>query len=240
MAVVPASPETHRVWSGSVPTLTHRHLWTVLRGHDKILQPTPFSIAIDSHHPGLWNRTNEGNMSDDNRDVLKVLPVCGAETPDGTWQGLSIGGLVTHPRQLDAHGLSRLAQGEIVDDFRCVSGWVAPDQRWEGVPLRELLDGCRTSSGGPIRRLYLRGLHRRYPCVRSPGLRHHGRPAAQRGTPHLPARRTMPSCGARPGRALERKVAGAHRPACRGPGGYRPPPALSNHLKTILPLKGEG
>ena len=78
-------------------------------------------------------------MSDENRDALKVLPVCGAETPDGEWHGLSIGGLVAHPRELDAAGLSRLAQGEIVDDFRCVSGWVAPDQRWEGVPLSELL-----------------------------------------------------------------------------------------------------
>lgn len=81
-------------------------------------------------------------MSEENRDVLQVLPVCGAENPDAAWSGLSIGGLVHQPRDLDAEGLSRLAQGEIVDDFRCVSGWVAPDQRWEGVPLAELLDGA--------------------------------------------------------------------------------------------------
>ena len=83
---------------------------------------------------------NGGTVSDENREVLNVLPVCGAQTPDSTWKGLSIGGLVTRPRELDTEGLSRLAQGEIVDDFRCVSGWVAPDQRWEGVPLSELLD----------------------------------------------------------------------------------------------------
>ena len=76
----------------------------------------------------------------DNRDVLKVLPVCGAENPDSTWQGLAIGGLVQRPREFDTAGLAQLAQGEIVDDFRCVSGWVAPDQRWEGVPLRDLLE----------------------------------------------------------------------------------------------------
>ena len=78
-------------------------------------------------------------MSEEKGDILTVLPVCGAQNPDAVWKGLSIGGLVTRPRDLDADGLSRLAQGEIVDDFRCVSGWVAPDPSWEGVPLTELL-----------------------------------------------------------------------------------------------------
>ena len=79
-------------------------------------------------------------MSDENREVLKVLPVCGAQSPDAAWGGLNVSGLVARPRRLDAEGLARLAQGEVVDDFRCVSGWVAPDQRWEGVPLATLLD----------------------------------------------------------------------------------------------------
>ena len=79
-------------------------------------------------------------MSEDNREVQTVLPVCGAQNPDAAWRGLSIGGLVDRPRELDASGLFRLAQGELVDDFRCVSGWVAPDQHWEGVPLAELLN----------------------------------------------------------------------------------------------------
>ena len=78
-------------------------------------------------------------MSYENREALNVLPVCGAQTPDISWTGLAIGGLVASPRELDSAGLSRLAQGEIVDDFRCVSGWVAHDQRWEGVPLADLL-----------------------------------------------------------------------------------------------------
>ena len=81
-------------------------------------------------------------MSDESRDALKVLPVCGAENPDSAWSGLAVGGLVERPRELDTTGLSLLAQGKIVDDFRCVSGWVAPDQHWEGVLLAELLEGA--------------------------------------------------------------------------------------------------
>lgn len=81
-------------------------------------------------------------MTSESNDALQVLPVCGADTPDAPWHGLSIGGLVEAPRELDADGLARLAQGEVVDDFRCVSGWVAPDQRWEGVPLVDLLDAA--------------------------------------------------------------------------------------------------
>lgn len=87
-----------------------------------------------------FSSENGGNMTEESRDVLKVLPVCGAETPDVSWNGLAIGGLVARPREFDTAGLAQLAQGEIVDDFRCVSGWVAPDQRWEGVPLADLLE----------------------------------------------------------------------------------------------------
>ena len=79
-------------------------------------------------------------MTKESRDVLSVLPVCGAESPDSAWGGLSIGGMVAKPRQFDVDSLARLSQGEMVDDFRCVSGWVAPDQRWEGVTVSELLD----------------------------------------------------------------------------------------------------
>ena len=79
-------------------------------------------------------------MTDNERDALSVLPVCGAENPDAAWSQLSIGGLVGRPRVLDVDALSKLSQGEMVDDFRCVSGWVAPDQRWEGVPVSALLD----------------------------------------------------------------------------------------------------
>ncbi len=78
--------------------------------------------------------------SDNEREVLAVLPVCGAENPDAAWLQLAIGGLAARPRVLDVDALSSLSRGEMVDDFRCVSGWVAPDQRWEGVPVSDLLD----------------------------------------------------------------------------------------------------
>lgn len=78
--------------------------------------------------------------SDNDREVLSVLPVCGAQNPEAAWLQLSIGGLVSRPRVLDVDALSRLSQGEMVDDFRCVSGWVAPDQHWEGVAVSDLLN----------------------------------------------------------------------------------------------------
>ncbi len=85
-----------------------------------------------------------GDASDDAREVLSVLPVCGADSPQSAWSRLSVGGLVARPRELDADGLSRLAlslpKGELIDDFRCVSGWVAPGQQWEGVAVSDLLE----------------------------------------------------------------------------------------------------
>ena len=79
-------------------------------------------------------------MSSNDSDALNVLPVCGAESPDRAWMQLSVGGLVTSPLVLDVAALSKLSQGEMVGDFRCVSGWVIPDQHWEGVPVSDLLD----------------------------------------------------------------------------------------------------
>ena len=86
-------------------------------------------------------------MSGNEGEALNVLPVCGAESPDAAWLQLSISGLVARPRVLDIVALSRLSQGEMVDDFRCVSGWVIPDQRWEGVPVSDLLDDASPLPG---------------------------------------------------------------------------------------------
>ena len=57
-----------------------------------------------------------------------------------TWPGLRIEGLVRHPQQFDAPALAELTRQTLVDDFRCVEGWTVPDQRWEGIPLSELLE----------------------------------------------------------------------------------------------------
>ncbi len=80
------------------------------------------------------------------REALQILPVCGAESPDASWSGLNIGGLIDRPRHFTIDSLASLAQGEMVDDFRCVAGWVAPDQRWEGVPVSQLLDDAGPSA----------------------------------------------------------------------------------------------
>ena len=86
-------------------------------------------------------------MSDNDREILHVLPVCGAQNPDAAWSQLNVGGLVAKPRVLDVDALSRLSQGQMVDDFRCVTGWVATDQRWEGVPVSDLLEDAGPLAG---------------------------------------------------------------------------------------------
>lgn len=78
-------------------------------------------------------------MSDANDEILEQLPVFADVTPEGEWRQLRVEGLVARPLALDWDGLKALAQGELVDDFRCVDGWVVRDQRWEGVPLAALL-----------------------------------------------------------------------------------------------------
>ena len=56
------------------------------------------------------------------------------------WPGLRVDGLVERPTVFTAAQLLELTRQTIVDDFRCVDGWTAPGQAWEGVPLGVLLD----------------------------------------------------------------------------------------------------
>jgi DMSO/TMAO reductase YedYZ molybdopterin-dependent catalytic subunit len=56
------------------------------------------------------------------------------------WPGLRVEGLVERPTVFTAVELLELTRQTIVDDFRCVEGWSAPGQEWEGVPLAVLLD----------------------------------------------------------------------------------------------------
>ena len=58
------------------------------------------------------------------------------------WGGLLIDGLVRQPQHYTAARLAALTDAAITDDFRCVEGWTAPGQRWEGVPLRRILDAA--------------------------------------------------------------------------------------------------
>ncbi len=59
------------------------------------------------------------------------------------WPGLRVDGLVERPTVFSAAELVELTRQTIVDDFRCVDGWSAPGQEWEGVPLAALLDIVR-------------------------------------------------------------------------------------------------
>ena len=58
------------------------------------------------------------------------------------WGGLLIDGLVSRPQHYTAARLAALTDAAITDDFRCVEGWTAPGQQWQGVPLRRLLDAA--------------------------------------------------------------------------------------------------
>lgn len=59
------------------------------------------------------------------------------------WMGLRVDGLVAAPRTFSAADLEALTAAMLTDDFRCEEGWVVDSQRWEGVPLAELLQVVR-------------------------------------------------------------------------------------------------
>jgi DMSO/TMAO reductase YedYZ molybdopterin-dependent catalytic subunit len=79
-------------------------------------------------------------MTEPTEKVLEQLPVFPDVTPDGEWCSLSVEGLVATPLDLGQDDLTALGRGELVDDFRCVEGWVVPDQQWEGIPVAALVD----------------------------------------------------------------------------------------------------
>ena len=58
------------------------------------------------------------------------------------WPGLRVTGLVRRPTRFTAAELAALPHRSLVDDFRCVAGWTAPDQHWEGVPLSAVLEAA--------------------------------------------------------------------------------------------------
>ena len=77
----------------------------------------------------------------ENATVYDALPVFDNHhgRPE-TWPGLRVEGLVERPTVFSATKLLELTRQTIIDDFRCVEGWSAPGQAWEGVPLSVLLD----------------------------------------------------------------------------------------------------
>lgn len=72
---------------------------------------------------------------------LPELPVFPATIPEwdpGGWR-LNLDGLVDRHLSFTFEELSRLPTTDLVDDFRCEEGWVAPNLRWEGVAVTEVL-----------------------------------------------------------------------------------------------------
>jgi DMSO/TMAO reductase YedYZ molybdopterin-dependent catalytic subunit len=54
-----------------------------------------------------------------------------------------VAGLVDEPLRFSWDEFNRLPQGEVLADFHCVTRWSRFDNRWQGVPARELLDRAR-------------------------------------------------------------------------------------------------
>jgi DMSO/TMAO reductase YedYZ molybdopterin-dependent catalytic subunit len=77
-------------------------------------------------------------------EIYSELPAMPIADPVA-WVGVEVVGLVDAPTSLDIGDLARLSQAKTVQDFRCHDGWVAPAQRWEGVPVSTVLDQARAS-----------------------------------------------------------------------------------------------
>ena len=119
-------------------------------------------------------------MSSDNSEALKVLPVCGAESPDAAWLQLSIGGLVKPgPGCWTFMHCRDCRRARWLETSAALAGGSFPDQQWEGVPVADLLDGCGPAAGSAVCRLHVRRVYRGYDAGRGKGCRSHRRPATQ-------------------------------------------------------------
>ena len=63
-----------------------------------------------------------------------------------TWD-FKAGGLVENPLALTWDQMSALPRREVVSDFHCVTRWSTFDNRWEGVPVREILSRAAPKPG---------------------------------------------------------------------------------------------
>ena len=57
-----------------------------------------------------------------------------------------VGGLVESPLELGWDAFMALPRVEVVSDFHCVTRWSTFDNRWEGVPFREVLSRVRAQA----------------------------------------------------------------------------------------------
>jgi DMSO/TMAO reductase YedYZ molybdopterin-dependent catalytic subunit len=67
---------------------------------------------------------------------------------------LTVDGMVKEPLTLDWAGFVGLPQTERLRNFQCVTGWVVPNLRWQGVLLSDLLDRVEPTIAEPVVRLW--------------------------------------------------------------------------------------
>ncbi len=84
-------------------------------------------------------------MASEKVDVRSELPVCPADRPEG-WAGVRIDGLVETPLTIGLDELAAMPQTESVQDVQCFDGWIAPEQRWAGVQLSDVLSRAGVSA----------------------------------------------------------------------------------------------
>ena len=74
----------------------------------------------------------------DSKDFRTHLPVMPVQNQP-SWDSLQINGVVEKYLELKLEDLSKLSQSTVTADFECHDGWVAVDQKWEGVSVKALL-----------------------------------------------------------------------------------------------------
>lgn len=75
--------------------------------------------------------------------------------------GIDITGMQIEPFTMTIADLAALPRRTVTADFHCVSGWTAPDQRWEGVAFRDLYDAVlepRLAADDVVTHVVLEGL----------------------------------------------------------------------------------
>ena len=90
-------------------------------------------------------RREEGRLPPGQSASLKwpVLHVGADPVFEATTWHFKAGGLVEAPLTLNWTQMTALPRVEIVTDFHCVTRWSTFDNRWEGVPVREVLSTTR-------------------------------------------------------------------------------------------------
>ena len=73
---------------------------------------------------------------------------------------LRIGGLVEAPQEFSLADLKAMAKQEQITTHFCIQGWSGVAE-WGGVPMRDILDLVKPTSGGALRRVLFAGRRRR-------------------------------------------------------------------------------